>query len=875
MYRQAGFEPSPTVCRDGFLGCIAGRIYMDTARAPQMFFDGFPFTYDPEQLKANPDVSQTPPTRPVGSALDRWKTGRRLRTVKARLSGLSTTLEHEIRESLFEEIAAYVTRAKAMNLASLSTDCLLELWSAYEGQVLETFGSRLLMPGLICGMAMDELRTFLQENLWDRDADALTRLLSSGGQPDRTVLADAELYEVGRGSRSLQVWLARHGHRAAGEFDLATPRWREVPAAVEEMANRMAGGDDPLERHRRHVEKVSRHVAAIRLRLSATDRREFNRLVALTQRYIVLREDSKDFLMLGYDLLRDVALEAGRRLDIGQDIFYMTGEELVESLRTGYSPYHLIEQRKVAHADEERVTLPPVLDAAAIESLGQAPEAKPATGGHNAYAVSAGEATGPAKVVRRPTEAGDLGRGYILICPSTDPSWTPLFVNAAGLVLECGGTLSHGAVVAREMGLPAVVLPDATRLFREGQEIHVDGLRGWAGPAGESSGEQPLTSDAETNDITIPQELIPPPAGRKDRMVAKLGGWLAVFWILFLVAFFVLPAGWARQPALRTMDTVLWPIVRSLGKPAVVAIVAVGIATLTLLIQRFATDNERLREAKRRVTVLRKRMAALPRESPKRASAAQLTTQVQRRTLAAAMVPVGILLGLMVMPFVWFHERIDPTAWNAPAGSAVQVVAAVDSDWRQPVRIDVPQPMVLDDSTPAVRTLPPLRETLERLLTLYRQPRNDPNEPWELKLAPDPGRQHTISDLQSYLHAGIPPQGLTWLVRTPSATSGRFPVAVTAGDHPPTTIDVVLGDQYPPASSKAAGLVGSPVKELRAVYSPSTQKLTFWQPFRWLTGHDHVPLCSRLAAIDIGWLWLYIIVYLPALIVIRAVLKVA
>ena len=90
-------------------------------------------------------------------------------------------------------------------------------------------------------------------------------------------------------------------------------------------------------------------------------------------------------------------------------------------------------------------------------------------------AVSAGESHGPARILRCPEEAGDLGRGYILVCPSTDPSWTPLFVNAAGLVLECGGTLSHGAVVAREMGLPAVVLPEATKLFREGEEIEYRG----------------------------------------------------------------------------------------------------------------------------------------------------------------------------------------------------------------------------------------------------------------------------------------------------------------------------------------------------------------------------------------------------------------
>jgi len=111
----------------------------------------------------------------------------------------------------------------------------------------------------------------------------------------------------------------------------------------------------------------------------------------------------------------------------------------------------------------------------------------------------------------------------------------------------------------------------------------------------------------------------------------------------------------------------------------------------------------------------------------------------------------------MVMPLVWFRDRVDPAAWKAAAGSAVQIVATVDSDWSEPVRIDVPRPAVVDDSTPTSRTLPPLRQTLEHLLVLYRQPRDDPGLPWELKLAPDLGREQTATDLQAYLDGGIPP----------------------------------------------------------------------------------------------------------------------
>jgi len=898
MYRQAGFEPSPIVDHAGFLECIAGRIYMDVARAPEMLFESSPFAYDLEELKRNPDASQSPPTLPRGSLWLRRKAGRKLAAATAKLRALAATLECDLREGLFQEIAARVAQAKTIDLGSLSADRLPKLWSDHEGLVLDTFGPHLLMPGLIAAMAMGELRTFLRETLWEEDADALAQLFSAGGEPDRTLRTNAELYEVAKGNRPLETWLAEHGHRAAGEFDLAQPRWRERPESVQEMADRLAMGEGPLERHHRSAEAISQRLVSLRARLTGGRRRELDRLVSLVRQYVTLREDSKDFLMLGYDLLRDVALEAGRRLDIGDDVFYLTRDELFEALRVGFAPYHVIEQRKTTYRAEIRLALPRVIEAEALDTLGETPDATPRADGYQALAVSAGEAQGPAKILHCPEGAGALGRGYILVCPSTDPSWTPLFVNAAGLVLECGGALSHGAVVAREMGLPAVVLPGATKLFREGEEIRVDGQRGWISPAGDSftpdgqedwslrtpglrSGDPspiPATPSPRsetlamppaggTDDTFIPRELIPPPAGHKDRQAARLSHILATAWAIYLLAFFLLPQRYVHQPTLRALDSVLWPIARSLGRPAVVAFVAAGVAVLALLIQKLATDNRRLREAKRRAAALRRQAALVPKNSPRRAVLMRLAAGVQIRTLAAALVPVGLLLGPMVLPFVWFRQRVDPTVGSAPAGSAVQIVATVDSDWTQPVQIGVPASVVVDDSTPVSRTLPPLRATLERLLVLLRQPRDDPGQPWELKLAPDLGRELTANDLQAYLDAGIPPQGVTWLIHPPEDMSGRFSVTVTAGEHPPVTTEVVLGEEYAPAPCRVAGPAGSPVKELRVVYPKAKYEPVFWRPL--------APLSPRLATIDLGWLWLYVLTYLPALVLARAVLKVA
>jgi phosphohistidine swiveling domain-containing protein len=875
MYRQAGFEPSPDVCRDGFLKLIAGRIYMDAGLAPEMFFADFPFVYDAQELKRAPDASQMPPTVPRGSFSARVKAGRLLQGVNENLHELSRDYDRRLRDSVFPEIERYVAQAKQVDLQALDVERLIELWQEREKQVLDVFAPQTLMPSLIGAMALGELRTFLAENFWDEEPDALAQMISSGGPPDRTVLADSELFEVARGTRSLDAWLDAHGHRAAGEFELAARRWREQRSQAAEMAAMLASGANPIERHRHNSEAVKNKITELRSRLSRPLRREFDRRIELVRRYVVFREDGKDYLMLGYDLLRDLALEAGRRLDIKEDVFFLTREDVFDCLRVGFAPYHLIERRKIARRADTRLNLPRVIDEKVTDTLGDHSEKLPVSGRQKAYPLSAGEASGPARIVVSPTQNHDLGRGYVLICTSTDPSWTPLFVNAAGLVLECGGALSHGAVVAREMGLPAVVLPDATTLFHDGVEICVDGNQGWVYAGTEERSRRSLDEEQISDDPRVPHSLTPPPPGRKDRIAARVRNYCALIWTVYLLGFFFLPVHWVNRPTMQVLDFLLWPMVRSLGGPAVVAIVAAGVALATLLSQKFIADNRRLREAKRRAALLGKMANSLPSDSPRRAALLRLASPVQFRSFAAAMVPVGIFLGPMVMPLVWFQQRIDPAVIAASPGSAVSVMASVSGDWRESVRIEAPEWVAVDESTPRSRTLPPLRNTLERVLALLRQPPRYSDETWQLKFVPDLAREQTANDLKAFLDKGIPPQGITWLLRTPDDFSGRFAVKVTAQGHAPATIDVVVGNDCPPAPNTALGAGGSPVREVRVTYARPKVAPVFWQPFASLAGNDSVPFASWLSTLRVGWLWMYIIVYLPIVMFLRTMLRVA
>lgn len=293
-----------------------------------------------------------------------------------------------------------------------------------------------------------------------------------------------------------------------------------------------------------------------------------------------------------------------------------------------------------------------------------------------------------------------------------------------------------------------------------------------------------------------------------------------------------------------------------------------------MLVQKLATDNRRLREAKRRAAQLMKQSQSLPENSARRRAFTQAAVMVDFRVLMAAMVPVGLLLGLLVALFAWFKDRMDPSVPVGLAGSPVQIVAIVKSDWTRPVQILVPTPLIVDETTPASRVLPPIRETLEHLLALYRQSQTQTNLPWELQTVPNSNREQAAKDLQNYLAAGVPPQGITWMIRPPADITGRFAVSVVVDGHTPLTVNIVMGRDFPPAKLTAAGGPDSPVRELRVVYPPAGQKPFFWKPLAGIAGHN-VPLAEKLSVMDVGWLLLYILAYLPALFLSKAALKVA
>ena len=821
MYRRLGFDPSPSEV----LELILGQVYLDLSRAPELFGGNFPFACDADALRRDPGAAQMAPSVPRGSWLARWRARRQMAEAQRRIDRESREFDQRLTGEIIPGFLAWCADEKHRDLTALPDEDWIAVWHERKRRVLDEFAPEILFTNFIAASALARLREFLAEHFWNDEPETLAQLLVSTGVPNRTLIADAELREVAEGRRTVESWLADHGHRAVGEFDLAAPRWREIPRELAAYAAHLKDGRDPLALHGERAGQAAEKIAG----LASHTARQLRGRLELTCRYLAFREDGKDHLMRGYDLLRDMALDASRRLQT--DVFWMTSGELADALRGKCATREQLGKRQREHRAGARVRLPQFIDRAILESLGEAP-------GHadhdhfRGLPISGGFASGPLRIVRSPLEAGDLGRGYVLACPSTDPAWTPLFVNAAALVLECGGTLSHGAIVARELNLPAVVLPDATRLLREGEHIFVDGSHGVISRKAGILGPDP-------GDVAIARENVPPIAGQRERRGARLRDLGFALWCICLLAAWALPAKWLWLPALHALDWLLWPLVRAVGRPGTVAIIGAGLALITGLAQSFFSDNARLREARRRARALRAEAAALPRDSARYRSLVGIAIAVQRRITGANLVPVGMLFGLFTMTFSWLTVRMSQS--NPAPGSAVRVVATVNADFREPIVLSVEPPLRLDKSSAPTRTLPAIRETLER-------------PAFQRNLS-----KTALADLQHYLKQGVPPQKLAWSVSCDEP--GSFPVTLAAGANPPMLASIVFGDHLPSPDMEWSRNNGDAIRSLEVQNTAPNPK--FW-------GDGVAPL---LLNHPIDWPAVYLAAYLSTWLLLRRLLS--
>jgi phosphohistidine swiveling domain-containing protein len=336
------------------------------------------------------------------------------------------------------------------------------------------------MAPALWSIAQQLRQTGLEAIVLDKDPSAVLDKL-------RAVPAAAPVLEM------LERFLEAHGHRAKIEAELRYPRWSEAPEQVVEALVGFLG--DTAARDPRAVESDNRrrHDAAARAldtRLAPWQRWMLNGMVARTRRLVRLRDNGQHYLVKLLLPVRRLFAEFGLRwaargwLTRPDDVFFLDFSELSKVVTAGdpaaagLDLVSLAARRRLAYEHWFTVAAPEVIDAQGRPVPPEAQEGETPTR-LVGIPASGGRVSGTARIAHSPQEAAQLRQGEILVARSTDPGWTPAFALASGLVLEVGGQLSHGAIVAREFGLPAVVnVRDALGRIRMGQRIIVDGTVG-------------------------------------------------------------------------------------------------------------------------------------------------------------------------------------------------------------------------------------------------------------------------------------------------------------------------------------------------------------------------------------------------------------
>jgi phosphohistidine swiveling domain-containing protein len=291
--------------------------------------------------------------------------------------------------------------------------------------------------------------------------------------------------------RGLEEFLDRYGHRAVAEIDLGLPRWAEDPTHIIGVLANYLRLDDPERAPDVVFARGAAQAEAMVTTLTARARgrgRVRGRAVGFAlnrvRQLAGVRELPKYYIVLVLaQVRRQVAavgaqLAASGRLAAADDVFFLDLGEAAAGLHGQDLRAVVTHRRQTYERELRRRHIPRVLFSDGTEPEAGTPPMTFGDGGLVGTAASAGTVTGQARVVLDPTGA-HLQPGEILVAPSTDPGWTPLFLTAGGLVMEMGGANSHGAVVAREYGIPAVVgVPNATSLITTGQQLTVDGSSG-------------------------------------------------------------------------------------------------------------------------------------------------------------------------------------------------------------------------------------------------------------------------------------------------------------------------------------------------------------------------------------------------------------
>jgi len=424
------------------------------------------------------------------------------RIIKQVLSpGLRAMRElRDYQKNLDELVAEYPHRCErarqAVNDAE-TPERLRQIWTEHCAPLFHDAPRMLAAGSRVNGTILTRLRPWLRKLVDETDVSALTSGTGSGGQEMASLGPLRGLQQLADGQIDRDTYANRWGHRCPDELEVSTPRPAEDPEWIDRQLANLAGAPDVDEllelQRRRRSEALDRFAAAHPRQVG-----KLRRWLRKNAESVRAREATRSESVRCIWIMREWMLKAGQVTGLGDDIFFLPPPEMLRVLDGDSSPTSAIPARKAAHRHYQSLPVYPTLirgrfdpEAWAADPHRRTDRFEKATGrlparptGTDNTTVSgtpgsAGVVEGIARVIIDPDDAGALEVGEILVTKVTNVGWTPIFPRAAAVVTDIGATLSHAAIVARELGIPAVVgTAVATERLRSGDRVRVDGSTG-------------------------------------------------------------------------------------------------------------------------------------------------------------------------------------------------------------------------------------------------------------------------------------------------------------------------------------------------------------------------------------------------------------
>ncbi|MFM7151678.1 MAG: PEP-utilizing enzyme, partial [Gemmataceae bacterium] len=478
MYRDLGYDPHPSLDVEGVYELIGGRPYCNLSKEAKLHDKDLPLEHSFQTIKKDPSRAYYPSPAlsltnlpwsfwallPISFPKLIFKFFRRA-LIRQRLL---RTFPMDFREKTIPSFLQEIQDIKALNLQTKITSEVIIFLENWCEKCLKGFARESLKATALSALSLEHFQRFLAQYMGISRAKRLSQeLIKSLSLPDDVDFSSG-IREFAGGFISLEQFLTRFGHRGSEEMELSKPRWREDPSELSKMTvspqpNSFAPSTTDL--LKRESQLSSEQIKLIEKKLKTV------------QTFLSLREMGKHYLLHGYAVIRDVLLNLDKRYNLGGDIFFLTFNELLE-IDKAVDLFSRIKSRKKKRKIHASMEMPSVIFSDDLDAIGR-PSPVLALKELHGIPLSAGIAEGNAVVLDHPNTNLPLPNNFILICPSTDPSWVPLFMKARAVAMESGGILSHGAIVARELGLPAVGgIPDLLKKIRSGSPIRINGMTG-------------------------------------------------------------------------------------------------------------------------------------------------------------------------------------------------------------------------------------------------------------------------------------------------------------------------------------------------------------------------------------------------------------